>query len=111
MELWSPVIGTGVPHDCVLIPKPGKTWRFCTDYKKLNSVTKTDTFPIPQIDDCIFLRFSVSLTKSKMAAKILWRTLELEPLHRFVWLFGLKERPYSGRDLKSFWCDPDNKKL
>ena len=38
---------------CVLIPKPDKTWRFCTDYKKLNSVTKTYTFPIPRIDDCI----------------------------------------------------------
>ena len=22
---------------------------------------------------------------------------------------GLKERPYSGRELKSFWCDSDNK--
>ena len=28
-----------------------------------------------------FLRFTVSSTKSKMAAKILWRTLELELLH------------------------------
>ena len=25
-----------------------------TDYHKVNSVTKTDTFPIPRIDDCIF---------------------------------------------------------
>ena len=25
----------------------------CTDYRKVNSVTKTDTFPIPPIDDCI----------------------------------------------------------
>ena len=25
----------------------------CTDFRKLNSVTKTDTFPIPRIDDCI----------------------------------------------------------
>ena len=25
----------------------------CTDYRKVNSVTKTDTFPIPRIDDCI----------------------------------------------------------
>ena len=31
-----------------------------------------------------FLRFPVSSTKSKMAAKILWRTLELKLLHRFV---------------------------
>ena len=25
----------------------------CTDYRKVNSVTKTDAFPIPRIDDCI----------------------------------------------------------
>ena len=25
----------------------------CTDFRKHNSVTKTDTFPIPRIDDCI----------------------------------------------------------
>ena len=24
-------------------------------------------------------------------------------------MFGLKERPYPGRELKSFWCDTDNK--
>ena len=24
-------------------------------------------------------------------------------------MFGLSERPYSGRELKSFWCDSDNK--
>ena len=23
-------------------------------------------------------------------------------------MFGLKERPYPGRELKSFWCDSDN---
>ena len=32
----------------------------------------------------LFLLFSVSLTKFKSAAEILWRTLELELLHRFV---------------------------
>ena len=25
----------------------------CTDYHKVNSVIKTDTFPIPRINDCI----------------------------------------------------------
>ena len=24
-------------------------------------------------------------------------------------MFGLKEKPYPGRGLKSFWCDSDNK--
>ena len=27
--------------------------RLCTDYRKVNTVTKTDTYPIPRIDDCI----------------------------------------------------------
>lgn len=27
--------------------------RFCTDYQKLNKLTKTDLFPIPRKDDCI----------------------------------------------------------
>ena len=38
---------------CILVPKSDGTFRMCTDYIKVNSVTKTDTFPIPRIDDCI----------------------------------------------------------
>ena len=38
---------------CILVPKPDGTFRMCTDYRNVNSVTKTDTFPIPRIDDCI----------------------------------------------------------
>ena len=37
----------------LLVPKPDQSYRMCTDFCKLNSVTKTDTFPIPRIDDCI----------------------------------------------------------
>jgi hypothetical protein len=38
---------------CILVPKPDGTYRMCTDYRKVNSVTKTDSYPIPRIDDCI----------------------------------------------------------
>ena len=38
---------------CILVPKPDGTFRMCTDYRKVNSVTKTDSFTVPRIYDCI----------------------------------------------------------
>ena len=38
---------------CILVPKPDGTCRMCTDYRKVNSVTKTDSFPVPRMDDSI----------------------------------------------------------
>ena len=37
----------------ILVPKSDGTFRMCTDYRKVNSVTKTDSFPMPRMDDCI----------------------------------------------------------
>ena len=37
----------------ILVPKPDGTNRLCTDNRKVNGVTKTDSSPIPRIDDCI----------------------------------------------------------
>ena len=38
---------------CILVPKSDGTYRMCTDYRKVNNLSKTDTFPIPRMDDCI----------------------------------------------------------
>lgn len=38
---------------CLLVTKPDGTFRFCTDYRRLNAVTKSDSFPLPRIEDCI----------------------------------------------------------
>jgi hypothetical protein len=37
----------------LLVPKPDGTYRFCTDFRKVNSVTKTDSHPLPRIEDVI----------------------------------------------------------
>ena len=38
---------------CLLVPKGDGTHRICTDFRKVNSVTKSDSFPIPRIEDCV----------------------------------------------------------
>ena len=37
----------------MLVLKADGTWRFCTYFQKVNSVTKCDCFPLPRIEDCI----------------------------------------------------------
>ena len=38
---------------CILVPKKDGTYRFCTDLRKLNLVTKADSYLIPRVEDCI----------------------------------------------------------
>ena len=38
---------------CVLVPKLDGTVHFCTNFRKLNALTKIDSFPLPRIEDCI----------------------------------------------------------
>jgi len=37
----------------VLVRKKDGSLRFCIDYRHLNSVTKSDTFPLPRVDDML----------------------------------------------------------
>lgn len=37
----------------VLVQKKSGAWRFCVDYRKLNSVTRKDAFPLPRIEDSL----------------------------------------------------------
>ena len=37
----------------VLVPKPNNQFRLCLDYRKVNAITKTDSYPLPRVDDCV----------------------------------------------------------
>ncbi|GBL72307.1 Transposon Ty3-I Gag-Pol polyprotein [Araneus ventricosus] len=37
----------------VLVKKKGGSTQFCVDYRKLNKITKKDSYPLPQIDDTL----------------------------------------------------------
>ena len=49
----------------VLVKKDHDQYRLCFDYRKLNSVSKADNYPIPRIDDCID-----AVAKAKYITKI-----------------------------------------
>ena len=44
---------SGWSSPCLLVPKNDGTYRFCTDYRKVNATTKSDSYPIPRVEDCI----------------------------------------------------------
>ncbi|KZR96510.1 Uncharacterized protein APZ42_009111, partial [Daphnia magna] len=51
----------------VLVEKKKGEIRFCVDYRKLNGITKKDSFPMPRIDE----------TLDKLYGKIFFTTLNL----------------------------------
>lgn len=37
----------------VMVPKKTGEWRMCIDYRRLNSITKKNSYPLPNIEDCL----------------------------------------------------------
>ena len=37
----------------IMVRKKDGSWRFCIDFRKLNSVTHKDAYPLPRIDETL----------------------------------------------------------
>ncbi len=38
---------------CLLVPKSEGSARFCTDFRRVNAVTKPDSYSLPRMEDCV----------------------------------------------------------
>jgi hypothetical protein len=92
----------------IMVPKSDQTYRMCVDLRKVNCVTKTDSHPIPRIEDCIdrlgkakyISKFD--LLKGYWQVPLTERSKEItafatpDHLYQFkVMCFGLKNAPSS----------------
>ena len=50
----------------LMVPKKDGTWRMCVDYRDLNSLTITDAYPLPRIDDLLLHRLGGAKYFTKM---------------------------------------------
>ena len=90
----------------VTVPKPNGTIRFCVDYRKLNSITKMDAYPIPSMERMIEKVASpkyitaIDLTKGYWQISLEISTIEksafitTKDLYEFLVMpFGMKTAP------------------
>ena len=81
---------------CVLVGKPDKTDRFCTDYRKVNAVTKPDYFPLPRREDCVDAVGSARFVSKFDLLKGYWQVL-LTPCAQEISAFITPSGLYSYR--------------
>ena len=98
----------------VIVPKPDGTIRLCVDYRKLNSVTKMDAYPIPSMEKMIDKIASakyistIDLTKGYWQIPLETSTIEksafitTKGLFEFLVMpFGMKTAPASFQRMMS----------
>lgn len=79
----------------LLIPKPDQTVHFCTDYCKVNAITKPDSLPLPRMDDCVdcveLLNRYWQLSLTPRASEISAFAIPDQSMHCTVMPFGIRK--------------------
>lgn len=65
----------------ILVKKKDGSWRFCVDYRRLNSITKKDVYPLPRIDDVIDCLHSASYFSSVDLQSGYWQ-IPMDPVDK-----------------------------
>ncbi len=69
---------TGWSSPVTLAPKRDGTWRFCIDYRRLNDITRKDSFPIPRLDEALSVMRGCDRFSVQDAQSCFWQI----PMHR-----------------------------
>ena len=90
---------------CLLVPKSDKTPRFCSDFRKVNSITKPDCFPLPRVEDCIDQVGSAKFVSKFDLLKGYWqvplsrRTRDISAFVTPTGLYSYKVMPFGLRNM------------
>lgn len=88
----------------LLVPKPDGSIRFVIDYRKVNSVTVPDAFPLPRVDDLIDKVGNAKYISKIDISKAYWQcplSSESVPISAFVTPFGLFQWKYMSFGLRN----------
>jgi len=85
----------------VLVPKADDSYHFCIDLRKVNAITKSDSFPLPRVEDCIdYIGNSRYISKFDLLKGLLAGVKEIsafvtpDSLYQYtVMPFGMKNAP------------------
>ena len=71
---------------CLLVLKSDSSYRFCTDYRRVNAVTVPDSYPMPRVDDCVDRIGSATFVSKLDLLKGYWQ-VGLTPRARLISAF------------------------
>lgn len=77
---------------CLLVGKSDGTQRFCTDYRRVNILTRPDSYPLPRMEDCVDQVGSANYVSKFDLLKGYWQvplTARAQEISSFITPFGL----------------------
>lgn len=87
---------------CLLVGKSDGTVRFCMDFRKVNSLTKPDCFPLLRIEDCVDQVGSANFVSKFDLLKGYWQVPLTSPFY-----YSVRALLLSGYELQPAKCSGD----